>query len=67
MKQAKLVTKDDFADFVKKTYFDKKLINIYQNFTSNKTRHVEVGKKLIDHIFSYTKLINDLTREFKFI
>ena len=33
--------KDDIADFVKKTDFDGKEININRKITSNKTEHVE--------------------------
>ena len=33
--QAKSVTKADIADFVKKTYFDEKLIYIKRNVTLN--------------------------------
>ena len=60
LKQATLASKSDIADLVKKTDFDEKLTNIYKRFASNKTKHVEVKKKLNDHTFSYTKLISDL-------
>ena len=50
---------------MKKTYFDEKLININKKGTSNKTKHVEAEKKLNDHTTSYTKILNDLTREVK--
>ena len=49
LKQAKLATKDDIADFVKKTYFDEKLININKKVTSNKARHLEAGKNKMIH------------------
>ena len=39
IKQKKLVNKCDI---------DKKLINISKKITSNKTRHIEAGKKLTD-------------------
>ena len=41
--------------------------NIIRKVTSNKTRQVDVEKKLNDHTTSYTKLINDLTKEVKLI
>ena len=44
--QAKLLTKDDIVDFVRKTNFDEKLININRKVTVNKARHVEVKNKL---------------------
>ena len=44
LKQAKLATKDDIANFVKKTDSDGKPMNIKNKFTSNKTRHVEAEK-----------------------
>ena len=46
--QAKLATINDIADFVKKVYFDEKLINIKRKVTLSKTRHVEVKHKLND-------------------
>ena len=44
--QANLAAKADIADFVKKTDFDNKLINLYKNITSNKTKHVLVSNEL---------------------
>ena len=44
--QAKLATKDDSADFVKKLYFDNKLININKKITLNKTKRVLVQNEL---------------------
>ena len=46
--KAELRGKDDIPDFVKKTDFDKKPININKNVNSNKTKHVEAEKKLKD-------------------
>ena len=44
LKQAKLATKDDFSDFIKKnTYFDEE-IDINKIVTSNKTRHLWAEK-----------------------
>ena len=54
--QAKLATKTDIVDFVKKAYFDEKLININRKVTLNKTRHVEVKNKL-DNISKKVKII----------
>ena len=48
LKPAKWATKNDIADFVKNTDFDKKLASINKKVTSNKTRHVDVNKKLDD-------------------
>ena len=45
LRQADLLSKNDINDFVKKTYFDGKLININKKVTSNKTRHIEIEKK----------------------
>ena len=42
----KLATKNNIADFVKETDFDCKLKNINEKFTSNKTKRVDVEKKL---------------------
>ena len=47
LKQAKLATKDDITDLVKKTYFFKKL-NKNKKIPSNKIRHVEVQNNLND-------------------
>ena len=65
MKQASLSRKYYIFNFVKKTYFDEKLININRKIATNKERHVDIEKKLKDHITSCTKLINDLTRDIK--
>ena len=43
--------------------FDAKLRNIINKVTLNKTRQVQNEIILSDHITSYTKLINDLTKE----
>ena len=45
LKQAKSATKDDIDDFVKRTYFDKKLKSINKKVTSNKTKRLETEKK----------------------
>ena len=45
--QANLASKNDIADFVKKTDFDEKLKNCNNKIT-NKTRHVKVKTKLDD-------------------
>ena len=66
-KQAKLATKNDIADFVQQTDFDKKLISINKKIILNKTRHIEAEKKLNEQLTSYAKLINDLTQEIKLI
>ena len=55
LKQANLSSKNDIADFVKKTDFDEKLRQINNKVTSNKLRHAGTTKKLND---SSTKLIN---------
>ena len=65
LKWAKLATEDDLTDFVQKTYFDEKLAIINRKVNSSQVKHVE--KKLKDYMTSYTKLINDLTREVKLI
>ena len=46
---------------------DEKLGNVYRKVTLNKTKDVETEKKLNDHATSYTKPINDLSRELKLI
>ena len=55
LKQANLSSKNDIADFVKKTDFDVKLRQINNKVTSNKLRHAGTAKKLND---SSAKLIN---------
>ena len=65
LKWAKLATEDDLTDFMQKTYFDEKLAIINRKVNSSQVKHVE--KKLKDYMTSYTKLINDLTREVKLI
>ena len=57
LKPAKWATKNDIADFVKNTDFDKKLASINKKVTSNKTRHVEVDKKL-NNLSGKVKLIS---------
>ena len=44
--QAKLASKNDIANFVKKTDFDNKLKNLNKKITSNKTKHVLVANEL---------------------
>ena len=43
-----LATKADIDDLVGKTDVDDKLKNLNKNATSNKAKHVEAEKKLID-------------------
>ena len=65
--QAKLVTKDDIADFVKETDFDKKLKNINKKVASNnKTKHVLVENEP-DKLSKKVELISikGLTKDFK--
>ena len=40
--QAKLATKDDISDFVKKANFDNNLKNILKKVTLNKTKHKRI-------------------------
>lgn len=40
LKQANLAYKNDIANFAKKTYFDERLINISDKFTSHKTQNI---------------------------
>ena len=44
--QTNLASKDDIANFVKKTDFDDKLKTLNKNVTSNKTNHVLVENEL---------------------
>ena len=67
MSQRNLARKNRITDLVKKTGSDGKLRRIIIKVTSNKTRHVEAGKKLNDHITFYKKLLNDLLRNVKLI
>ena len=46
--QAKLRTKADIADFVKKTDFGDKLEILNRKVTSIKTKHIEAEKKITD-------------------
>ena len=48
LKQASLATKTDIDDFVEKTGFDGKLKNSNKNVISNKTKHIDIEKKLTD-------------------
>ena len=48
LKQANLATKDETDNFVEKTDFDDKLKNLTKKVISNKTKHLEAEKKLID-------------------
>lgn len=52
---------------MKKADFDKKLRNFNNNVTSNKSRHIEVKKKLNDYLTSYAEVINDISKEVKLI
>ena len=65
LKQANLAAKKDIDNFVKKTYLDEKMIIINKKVTSDKTKQVEVKKKVICHVTFHTKLKNDLSREIK--
>ena len=51
--QGKLVNENDLADFVKEKDFDKKSFN--KKITSNKTKYVEVERKLTDLIKKFHK------------
>ena len=42
LKQASLVSKNDIANFLNKTDFDKKLLSFYKTINSNKTKHLLV-------------------------
>ena len=55
--QAKLATKVDIADFVKKASFDETHINVNKKGTLNKTRHVEV-KNEVDDLSKKVKIIS---------
>ena len=48
LKQANLTTKSDIDHFVEKTDFYDKLKYLNKKITSNKTKHVEIEKKLTD-------------------
>ena len=48
LKEANLPTKNDIVHFIRKNYFDNEVTNIDKKVTSNKTRHVDVNKKLDD-------------------
>ena len=61
-KQAKLASKNDIAEFVKKTDFHKKLRTILNKVIPNKTRHVETEKMSNDHITSSQNLINEIDK-----
>ena len=62
-----LATKDDIDDFIKNNYFDTRLKNTNDKVNSNKTKKVRAENKLGSLIFSYTKLINNLTKEYIFL
>ena len=65
LKQANLAAKKDIDNFVKKTYLDEKMIIINKKVTSDKTKQVEVKKKVIYHVTFHTELKNNLSREIK--
>ena len=46
--QANVASTNDIANFVKKTNFNKKLIESNKKVTSNKTKYVDAEKKLND-------------------
>ena len=48
LKEAKLATKSDIANFLKETYFEEKLKNINKKVTLNKSKHVLVKNELIE-------------------
>ena len=48
LKLANLAFNTDIYDFVERTDFDDKLKNLNKKVTSNKTKHLETEKKLID-------------------
>ena len=56
LKQAKLATKDDIADFLRKAYFDDKLKTINIKVTLNKTKNVLVQNELEEQQNSVKKL-----------
>ena len=45
---ANLASKNDIANFVKKTNFDDKLKNVNKKWTLNKIKHVEAENKIND-------------------
>ena len=60
--QANLASKNDFANFVKKTDLDDKLKNLNKKLSSNKTKHVLIEnefKKIqtFDSVFLLLKVI----------
>ena len=60
--QANLASKNDFANFVKKTDLDDKLKNLNKKLSSNKTKHVLIEnefKKIqtFDSVFLLVKVI----------
>ena len=63
--QAKLATKNDIANFVKKTDFDDKLWNINKEFTSKKNMDIyKEGEKTINELPEKVKVLS--TKENKF-
>ena len=48
MKKVNLASKNDVADYVKRTCFDEKLKYYNKRFTSIKTKQIEVNNKLDD-------------------
>ena len=71
--QAKLATKDDIADFVKKkTDFNDKLKNLNTKFTSNKTKNLLVENNLDElcekvKVISSKGLVQDLINKYKIL
>ena len=57
--QANLPSKNDIANFVKKTYFDDKLKNFNEKNSSNKTKQVLVENELKKFQTFYSSLFND--------
>ena len=67
---ANLASKNDIANFIKKTDFDDKLKNLNKKVTSNKTRHIVVKTKLDDleknaKIISTNGLTTDMINKYK--
>ena len=67
LKQAKLATKNDIADFMKKTDFDEKLKKkSIKMLLQTKKQHIE-AEKALNHLLEEVKLISpkELTKDLK--
>ena len=53
-----LANNGDIDSFIFKIDFDKKLRKFNRQFDWNKAKHVQVDKKLTNHITFYTKTVN---------